>query len=97
VATAPASPRRLAAGHLDRIRDCGHFRYVLEMCLHNTEPCSAERWVGFALTLGFVPPVFEDLGDDEVGLTALRETARRVLGRGDVPWYVSYCVRVGLK
>lgn len=86
------------AGHLDRLRGCGHFRYAREMSLHNTEPCSAERWVGFALTLGHVPPVLElGLGDDEVGLTALREAAERILGAEDLPWYVSYCVRVAVK
>ncbi len=86
------------AGHLHRIRDCGHFRYVRETFLHHPEPCSAERWVGFALTLGDVPPVLElGLDDEEVGLTALREAAERTLGSGGLPWYVSYCVRVGVK
>lgn len=86
------------AGHLDRLRACGHFRYVREVTLHNTEPCSAERWIGFALTLGDVPPVLElGLGDDEVGLTSLREAADRIFGAEDLPWYVSYCVRVAMK
>ena len=86
------------AGHLDRMRGCGHFRYVREMYLHNREPCSAERWVGFALTLGHVPPVLDlRLGDDEVGLTALREAAQRIFGAEGLSWYVSYCVRVGVK
>jgi SAM-dependent methyltransferase len=86
------------AGHLERMRACGHFRYVREMHLYNTEPCTAERWVGFALTLGHVPPVLElGLDDDEVGLTALREAAQRIFGAGELPWYVSYGVRVGVK
>ena len=86
------------AGHLDRILACGHFRYVRELSLHNTEPCSAERWLGFALTLGHVPPVLElGIGDDEVGLTSLRETAQRIFGMQKLPWYVSYCVRVAVK
>jgi SAM-dependent methyltransferase len=86
------------AGHLDRILACGHFRYVRELSLHNTEPCSAERWLGFALTLGHVPPVLElGLGDDEVGVTSLREAAARIFGARELPWYVSYCVRVAVK
>ena len=85
-------------GHRDRMRDCGHFRYVRETCLHHTEMCSAERWVGFALTLGHVPPVLElGLHDDEVGLTALREAAQRILGVEGLPWYVNSCVRMGVK
>ena len=86
------------AGHLHRMRDCGHFRYVRETFLHHAEPCTAERWVGFALTLGHVPPVLElGLDDDELGLTALREAAQRTLGAAGLPWYVSYCVRLGVK
>lgn len=86
------------ADHLDRMRACGHFRYAREMSLHNTEPCSAGRWVGFALTLGHVPPVLElGLGDDEVGLTALREAAERVFRPEELPWHVSYCVRAAVK
>lgn len=86
------------AGHLDRLQACGHFRYVREVSLHNTEPCSAERWVGFALTLGHVPPVLElGLSWDEIGLTAFREAAQRIFSAGDLAWYVSYCVRVAVK
>ena len=86
------------AGHLDRMVSCGHFRYVRELSLRNAEPCSAERWLGFALTLGHVPPVLDlGLGDDEIGLTALRNTAQRIFGAQELPWYVSYCVRVAVK
>lgn len=86
------------AGHLKRMRECGYFRYARETFLHHTEPCSAERWVGFALSLGHVPFVLElGLKDDEVGLTVLREAARRTLEPERPPWYVSYCVRIGVK
>lgn len=86
------------AGHVHRMRDCGHFRYVREMFVHHAEPCSAERWVGFALTLSHVPPVLElGLDDDEVGLTAFRDATRRILGAEGLSWHVSYCVRVAVK
>lgn len=86
------------ARHLDRLRDSGHFRYVRETFLHQSESCSAERWLGFALTLRIVPPVL-DLGltEDEVGLTGLREAAQRAFGNAELPWYASYCVRLAVK
>src|SRR6266850_2636771 len=39
------------AGHLGRLQASHQFRYVKELLLHHMEPCTAERWVGFALTL----------------------------------------------
>jgi SAM-dependent methyltransferase len=84
--------------HAERMRKSGAFRYLREFVLHNTEPCTAERWVGFACSIGIVLPVL-DLGltDDEVGLTPLREISARILGDAGLPWHVSYRVRVGVK
>lgn len=84
--------------HLARMRDSGKFRDVRDVLLHNTEPCTAKRWVGFALSLGNVPPVL-DLGLDEaaLGLKTLRDVADRTLGEAGLPWYVSYRVRIGVK
>lgn len=71
---------------------------ALVLALHNVEPGTAERWVGFARTIGIVLPVLDlGLSDDELGLTALREAAERALGRDGLPWYVSYRVRVGVR
>ena len=84
--------------HVGRMRRSGRFRHVAEISLHNVERCTAERWVGFAQTIGIVLPVLDlGLSDDELGLTALREVAERTLGVEGLPWYVSYSVRVGVK
>ena len=84
--------------HVERMRGSGLFRYLNELLLHNTELCTAERWIGFALTIGFVLPVLDlGLSDAELGVTALREVAERTLGDRGLPWYVSYRVRVGVK
>ena len=37
------------------------------------------------------------VGEDEIGITALREAAGRLLGDALVPWYFSYRMRVGVK
>jgi len=85
-------------GHLDRMRRSGVFRHVRELALHHAEACTAERWVGFALSLGHVPPVLDlGLSDEELGLEELRRVAERTLGAEGRPWYVSYRVRVAVK
>jgi SAM-dependent methyltransferase len=84
--------------HAERLRASGLFRHVAELALHHVEPCTVERWVGFARTIGIVLPVLDlGLSDDELGLTALREAAERALGPDGLPWYVSYRVRVGIR
>jgi SAM-dependent methyltransferase len=83
------------ARHLTRLRNCGHFRHLREMLVHQSEPCSAERWVGFALTLSHVLPVLDlGPGDQDLGLTTLRAVADRSTG---LPWYVSYRVRIAVR
>jgi ubiquinone/menaquinone biosynthesis C-methylase UbiE len=85
------------AEHFERLESSGTFRYVKECLLHHVEPCTGERWVGFALTLGHVPPVLElGLSEDELGLAALRRVAERTLGKRGLPWYVGYRVLVGV-
>ena len=83
--------------HAERMRASGLFRYVKELVLHHTEPCTPARWVGFALTLGHVLPL-QNLGldDVELGVDDLRRVAARTLGDAGLPWYVSYRVRVGI-
>ena len=80
------------------MRESGTFRYLDELVLHNTEPCTAERWVDFACSIGIVLPLLDlGLSDDELGLIPLREISARILGDTGLPWHVSYRVRVGVK
>jgi ubiquinone/menaquinone biosynthesis C-methylase UbiE len=84
--------------HADRMQSSGAFRLVREVLLHRTERCTAEHWVGFALTLGHVIPVLDlGLSDAELGLDELRRVSERTLGAEGLPWYVSYRVRIGVK
>jgi SAM-dependent methyltransferase len=86
------------AGHADRLQSSGVFRHVRETLLHHTERCTAERWVGFALSLGDMIPVLDlGLSEAELGLDELRRVSERTLGAEGLPWYVSYRVRIGVK
>ena len=85
-------------GHLERIRQSGRFRYVKEVLLHHVESGGAERLVGLALSQGDIAMLLNHgIGEAEIGITALRETARRTLGDSIVPWYWSYRLRLGVK
>lgn len=85
-------------GHLERIRQSGRFRYVKEVVLHHVESGGAERLVGLALSQGEIATLLKHgISEDEIGITTLRETARRVLGDSIVPWFWSYRLRMGVK
>jgi SAM-dependent methyltransferase len=84
--------------HLDAIRESGHFAFAREIVLHDEGDAGADDVVGLARSLGLVPEL-RALGvtDEELGLTRLEETARRVLGNGRLPWLIGYRVRLGVK
>ena len=85
-------------GHLERIKQSGRFRYVNEVVLHHVERGGAERLVGLALSQGEIATLLKHgIGEDEIGITALREAARHALGDAIVPWFWSYRLRLGVK
>ena len=85
-------------GHLDRIKQSGHFRYAREVVLQSRERGTAERIVGMALSLGPLTVMLRTgTSEEEIGLEALRETARRALGDREVDIYLGYRVRLGIR
>lgn len=85
------------AGHVPRMRESGLFRYVREVGVSGEEPATAARVVGLAMSLGPVGRLLEEgLSEGEIGLTGLREAARRVLGEREATWTLSYRVRFGI-
>jgi SAM-dependent methyltransferase len=86
------------ASHLDAIRESGHFRLTREAVFHDAADVDAERVIGLARSLGLVPELLAlGVSEDELGLTALEETTRRVLGDASVRWVLGYRVRLGVK
>ncbi len=95
---APEVVKWSKGGHLERIRQSGRFRYVKEVVLHHVEQGGAERLVGLALSQGEIATLLKHgVGEDEIGITALREAARHALGDAIVPWFWSYRLRMGMK
>jgi SAM-dependent methyltransferase len=90
--------RRPKHEHLDRIRESGHFRFAREFVLHDEAVVGADDVVGLARSLGLVPELIAlGVSEEELGLTRLEETTRRVLAARRVPWLIGYRVRVGVK
>ena len=84
--------------HLERMGESGQFRFTKEIVLHHVEQGGTERLVGLELSQGGVATLLKHgVGEDEIGITALREAAGRLLGDAIVPWYFSYRMRVGVK
>jgi len=86
------------SGHLERIKASGRFRFAREVALHGLEEGGAKRIEGLARSLGGLSMLLAaGVGEDDLGLTGLRETARRVLGDSIFPWVIGYRVRLGVK
>jgi ubiquinone/menaquinone biosynthesis C-methylase UbiE len=84
--------------HLSKIQSSQLFRYAREITLHSIEMGNTERLIGLALSQGGLATVLKaGISEDEAGLTALRETAQRVIGDQPKPWYFSYRVRLGIR
>ena len=84
--------------HLDAIRESGLFAHTREFVVHDELDAGAAEIVGFARSLGLVPELLElGVSEDELGLTALDETVRRVIGDRRVPSLWGYRARLGVK
>lgn len=84
-------------GHLERIRESGHFRFTREVVLHSRERGSAGRIVGMALSLGPLTVLLDEASEEEMGLAQLKEVSERILGDRDVEIFLCYRARLGVK
>lgn len=84
-------------GHLERIRESGHFRYVREVVCHSRERGSAKRIVAMALSLGPLTVLLDEASEEELGLEQLREVADRALGDREVAMFLGYRARLGVR
>jgi SAM-dependent methyltransferase len=86
------------SGHLDVIRESGLFAHTRELVMHDEVEAGAAQIVGFARSLGLVPELLAlGVSENDLGLTALDETVRRVIGDRRVPTVWGYRVRLGVK
>jgi SAM-dependent methyltransferase len=85
-------------GHLDRIRESGHFRFAREAVLHSRERGSADRIVGMALSLGPMTVLLQEgVSEEEIGLAGLRQAAQSAIGDREQDLFFGYRVRLGVR
>lgn len=85
-------------GHLDAIRESGLFVFTREFVVHDEAEAGAEEIIGFARSLGLVPELLTlGVSEDDLGLTALEEVTRRIVGDRRVPSLWGYRVRLGVR
>jgi SAM-dependent methyltransferase len=84
--------------HLGRMRDCGLFRFVNEVTVHETSRGTADQLLGLLLTQGNAQDLMR-LGETEesLGLAAFADVSRRLIGEERRTWYWSYRVRFAVK
>lgn len=91
------TPRWDKGGHLSRMIDSGLFSYAREICLHSTETGDADRLLELMRSQsGIAAMLAKGHGEDEIGLTEMREiaTARVV---EPATWWWTYRIRVAVK
>jgi len=83
--------------HARRMQESG-FRHVREALLHQAEPCTAGRWIGFALTVRPMSVVLpRGLPEAERAVDAFRRATQQALGDDTTNWHVSFRARLGVK
>ena len=85
------------SGHLARLQACGRFRHVREKVVHHWDSGTAERLVGLLLSQGYVAALQKaGCGEEELGITHLREVAARTLGPEPRPFLWGARIRIGV-
>lgn len=84
-------------GHLARMRDSGVFRWSRELTAHSVEPGDGSRFVDLLRSQGdFQTLLKHRLDEDQLGVTELVASCRRVLGDEGRSFWFSWRARVGV-
>ena len=80
------------------ISESGLFSYTKEIFFHDQLTGNADRFVGWARSVGVVRGVLrEGVTEEEIELPQLRQVCHSVLGDEGKPWHISYRMIVGIK
>jgi ubiquinone/menaquinone biosynthesis C-methylase UbiE len=84
--------------HLQRMQESGEFAHCREMTLQNLDRGDAARAVNLLLSMGQIATALSHgVSKHDLCITALEETAKRVLGEGEAEFLWSYRVRMAFK
>lgn len=82
---------------VDGMRRSGHFQYVRQFCIHNTEKGDFKRLIGLALAYGDIRALLHTGATTlELGLDELINTAQHTMGAQTIDWLISYVIRIGI-
>lgn len=82
-------------GHLDRMRESGHFRFIREVLLHHIEQGDAARFLEMMRSNAFSHQF--QFTEQETGIDRLTRAASQSIGFQPISWYISYRVRIAIK
>jgi SAM-dependent methyltransferase len=89
------------SGHLERMRQSGHFRLTKALTVHGVEAGGADRFLGLVLSNVVEMTLADDLlaaADlDVAGFERAVRAAFASRGARKLSWYISYQVRVGVR
>ncbi len=93
-----ASVRWEKSGHMDNIKNSGHFRYCREILFANRETCTAQRFIGMAMSQGGLQSVLRRMPERiEGALNEYRKTVRRLFADETFEMDICYRMRLGVK
>lgn len=83
-------------GHLKSIKESGYFKYSREIVFHNREACTAERFMGIALSQGAVQTLIKNNPKEmENEINEFRQVVCKHWNQTEI--IVSYRMRIGIK
>lgn len=89
------------SGHLERMRQSGHFHLTKALTVHSVEAGGADRFLGLVLSNVVAMKLADDplgaAGLDVAGFERAVRAAFASRGEREPLWYISYQVRVGVR
>jgi ubiquinone/menaquinone biosynthesis C-methylase UbiE len=83
-------------GHLKNIQESGYFNYFREIVFHNREACSAERFIGIALSQGALQTALKNNPEAlECGIKTFRQAVLESWKQNEI--IINYRMRIGIK
>ena len=93
-----AKQRWPASGHLQRMRESGHFRYVAELSFHHRVEGDLDQLLHYIRSIDGVHRLLSKRNPEQIALLDhTKHTIERAAGRGPWPWLWTYRMWLGVR